>query len=64
MTFFSLGCDFFIAKVAVWCLFYIRFVTFYNERLQFDDVFSLDGDNKYFQVCELLSQFYKHLASF
>ena len=36
-------------------------MTFYNESLQFGHVFSLDGENKYFQVCEFLSEFHKHL---
>ena len=35
----------------------------FNRRLQFRGVFSLGGDNKYFQVCEFLSEFHKHLAS-
>ena len=39
-------------------------MTFDNENLQFDDIFLLDGGNKYFQVCDFLSEFHKHLASF
>ena len=36
---------------------------FFNRSLQFHGVFSLGGDNKYFQVCEFLSELHKHLAN-
>ena len=54
----------FIAKIYSLVSFYTYTVTFYNESIQFGNIFSLDGDNKYFQVFEFLSEFHKHLANF
>ena len=54
----------FIAKIYSLVSFYTYTMTFYNESIQFGNIFSLDDDNKYFQVFEFLSEFHKHLANF
>ena len=54
----------FIAKIYSLVSFYTYTVTFYNESIQFGNIFSLDGDNKYFQVFEFLSECHEHLATF
>ena len=54
----------FIAKIYSLVSFYTYTVTFYNESIQFGNIFSLDCDNKYFQIFEFLSEFHEHLASF
>ena len=58
--FFTLVSGFLLQKFAVSCLFCTYLVTFYDESLQFLDVFLLYGDNKYFQVCQFLKEFRKY----